>query len=188
MKEISNGLYQKCIRNFYYKNTVIKEPTNHDRVKACVFEGMIAGYNILAEDSLDKKLAEVEPNAEKRRQMVKDAVTKGRRCDIGAIASNVGELNQTQYGSLSRMSPEQFKNPSFNVLMSFKQLGAKSLSERNLPQLQSLRKTFLIQVNARTSSIPPFKIFICLVWKVSSVLVRVSMLNVAVGPRRTNHD
>lgn len=107
LKNESTLAFQRCIQNYYSKN---ERPEAPERAKACVYEGLLAGYHHTAREQIRENLKGLIPDRRELEDKVRDALEIAQNCDYGPLFHRSGRMSQNDYQLLSNLEVKEFQD------------------------------------------------------------------------------
>lgn len=107
MKEIATAGYQKCLLDYYYKESLITD--NVEKAKTCVFESMLIGYREGSRFQIRETFAPMISDANLLEAEVNNVREASQQCQSGALFHRAGQYQQHDYHALAQIEIEEFE-------------------------------------------------------------------------------
>lgn len=106
LKNETTLAFQRCVENYYYTNKTTKAP---ERARACVYEGLLAGYHHTARGQIQDNFEKTITDPQELEAMVRSSLSQAQDCDYGPLFHRSGRMSEADYQMLSRLGVQEFQ-------------------------------------------------------------------------------
>ena len=142
LKKQSELAFKNCLQSYYYPEKSNEFTGHSDRIRACVYEGIIAGYNFTAKAQIENSLLEFTDDPQIIKTVQENAFKEAQTCDYGVLFHQQDQKSSKEYETLARLSTVDFQNTLENCSADLTKAAGKQVVRETILSTKEVVENF----------------------------------------------